>query len=72
MARDDCQAMPLPALVGRLRAVVAGSDKVPKVLHARYGKSRNLEMKLRRRRSEADGSDERAREEYRERIHSTI
>jgi hypothetical protein len=35
-------------------------------------KSWNLEMKLRFRRSEADGSDERAREEYRERIHSTI
>jgi hypothetical protein len=35
-------------------------------------KSRSLEMKLRRRRSEADGSDERAREEYREHMRSTI
>jgi hypothetical protein len=35
-------------------------------------KSRNLAITLRRRRSEADGSDERAREEYRERIHSSI
>jgi hypothetical protein len=35
-------------------------------------KSRNLAITLRRRRSEADGSDERARQENRERIHSTI
>jgi hypothetical protein len=35
-------------------------------------KSRQLAVKLRRRRSEADGSDERVREEYRQRLHSTI
>jgi hypothetical protein len=124
--------MPLPALVERLKAVAAGSDKVPKVLHARYAstraealnrrleelarggggvpaedaaalyelrdaiselekqtedenvamrreaakeaasKSRNLAITLRRRRSEVDGSNERAREEYREHMRSTI
>jgi hypothetical protein len=32
--------MPLPALVERLRAVAAGSDKVPKVLHALYANTR--------------------------------
>jgi hypothetical protein len=132
LVRDDCQTMPLPALVQRLRAVAAGSDKVPKVLHASYGisraeaedsrleelardrgdvppedaralrelreavselesqiededrarrreaakeaasRSRQLAGKLRRRRSEVDGSDERAREEYREHMRSTI
>jgi hypothetical protein len=132
LVRDDCQAMPLPALVQRLRAVSAGSDKVPKVLHASYGngraegrtggsrnslasegmspedvralrellreamselesqlededrakrrkaaeeaasRSRQLAGKLRRRRSQVDGSDERARQEYREHMRSTI
>jgi hypothetical protein len=132
LVREDCQAMPLSALIERLKAVAAGSDKVPKVLHARYGnsraeaedrrleelardggsvspedagalrelraaakelekqtededvakrreaakeaasRSRQLAMKLRRRRSAADGSDERARREYAEHMRSTI
>jgi hypothetical protein len=132
LVRDDCQTMPLPALVQRLRAVAAGTDRVPKVLHARYAstraaaedkrledlardrgdvppedarllrelravvlelegqtededrakrrtaaeeaasRSRKLAIKLRRRRSEVDGSDERAREEYASYMRSTI
>jgi hypothetical protein len=35
-------------------------------------KSRQLAITLRRRRSEVDGSDERARQEYREHMRSTI
>lgn len=40
LVREDCEALALDALVERLRAVAAGSDKLPKVLHARYAKSR--------------------------------
>jgi hypothetical protein len=132
LVREDCQSMPLPVLAERLRAVSAGSDRVAKILHARYAnsraealdrrleelarnggavpvedaaalrelreavsaleeqtedkdvakrreaakeaasKSRSLAMKLRRRRSEVDGSDETARQEYREHMRSTI
>jgi hypothetical protein len=132
LVRDDCQAMPLPALVQRLKAVAAGSDRVPKILHASYGNSRaeaeerrleglarergdvppedagalrelhalvselegqtededrakrreaakeaasrsqQLAGELRRRRSQVDGSDERAREEYAQHMRSTI
>jgi hypothetical protein len=40
LVREDCQSMPLAALLERLKAVAAGSDRVAKILHARYGKSR--------------------------------
>jgi hypothetical protein len=43
LVREDCQAMPLVSLVARLKAVAAVSDKVPKVLHARYGELRASE-----------------------------
>jgi hypothetical protein len=132
LVREDCESMGPDALVERLRAVAAGSDKLSKILHARYGasraeamdrrmsdaarnggnvspedaaslralreivsdlethledkdtakrresakeaasESRQLAMKLRRRVSEADGSDQRAREKYREYMRSTI
>jgi hypothetical protein len=120
LVREGCEGLSADALVERLRAVAAGSDKVAKVLHARYGarraqaEDRRLEeiarqggsvsvedaqalrelqesvseleeqtedkevvrrreaTTLRRRRSEADGSDERVRQEYREHMRSTI
>jgi hypothetical protein len=50
LIREDCQTMPLPSLVAQLKAVAAGSDKVPKVLHARYATMR------------ADAEDARLRE----------
>jgi hypothetical protein len=40
LIREDCQTLPLPSLVARLKAVAAGSDKVPKVLHSRYAEIR--------------------------------
>lgn len=38
--KEDCEDTPIPALVERISAVSAGSDKVAKVLHARYGRRR--------------------------------
>ncbi len=38
--KEDCEDMPVPALVERLCAVSAGADKVTQVLHARYGRRR--------------------------------
>jgi hypothetical protein len=59
LVREDCQAMPLRSLVERLRAVAAGSDKVPKILHARYAEMR------------ADAEDARLRELARDRATAT-
>jgi hypothetical protein len=38
--KEDCESLGVPALVERLRAVSAGEDRVAKVLHARYGRTR--------------------------------
>lgn len=38
--KEDCEAMPVPMLAGRIAAVSAGSDRVAKILHARYGRRR--------------------------------
>jgi hypothetical protein len=38
--KEDCEAMPVPAFAERIAAVSAGSDRVAKVLHARYGRMR--------------------------------
>lgn len=38
--KEDCEDMSVPALSERISAVSAGSDKVAKVLHARYGRRR--------------------------------
>ena len=40
LVQEDCERMPVGALVERLMAVAVGSDEVAKVLHARYGSSR--------------------------------
>jgi hypothetical protein len=40
LIREDCEVMPLRTLVAQLRAVGVGSDRVPKLLHARYGAMR--------------------------------
>jgi hypothetical protein len=37
LVREDCETMPLGALVERMRAVAAGVDKPSKLLHSRYG-----------------------------------
>lgn len=36
LVREDCETMPLGALVERMRAVAAGVDKPSKLLHSRY------------------------------------
>jgi hypothetical protein len=48
LVREDCEGLSADALLKRLAAVSAGSDRVAKVLHARYGKSRAeaMERKL--------------------------
>lgn len=38
--REDCEDMAVPALAERISAVSAGSDKVARALHARYGRRR--------------------------------
>ena len=38
--KEDCETLAVPALTERLAAVSAGSDKVAKVLHARYAGTR--------------------------------
>ena len=40
LVKEDCEGMAPSSLVERLRAVSAGKDKVAKVLHARYARSR--------------------------------
>ncbi len=47
LVREDFEAMTLASLVERMRAVAAGSDKVAKLLHARYG-LRRYEMETAR------------------------
>ena len=44
LVREDCERMPVGALVERLRAVAVGSDEVAKFLHARYVSSRTEVM----------------------------
>lgn len=38
--KEDCEDMAVPALAERISAVSAGSDKVARALHARYGRRR--------------------------------
>jgi hypothetical protein len=38
--KEDCEDMSVPALAERISAVAAGSDRVAKVLHARYARRR--------------------------------
>lgn len=47
LVREDCETMPLAALVERMRAVAAGAEKPSKFLHARYG-LRRYEMETAR------------------------
>lgn len=47
LVREDCESMDAHALAERLRAVAAGSDKLAKLLHARYAGSRAAAMNRR-------------------------
>jgi hypothetical protein len=62
----------LTEAVSELDAQLEDVEKRREAAREATSKSRQLAVKLRRRRSEADGSDERVREEFRQRLHSTI
>jgi hypothetical protein len=60
LVREDCESMPLRTLAGQLRAVAVGSDKVPKLLHARYAAKRVQEENDRLAQLARDGAGEAA------------
>ncbi len=47
LVREDCEGLSADALLERLRAVSAGSDRVAKILHAHYARSRARVMERR-------------------------